>query len=105
MAFILHLTLGDVWNTINNAEQRYGAAVVGVSGVVLSAAYAATQYAAVDPFAGQLLGGTCLWLVTAAALITDTWRLNPDANGEKVPLYPIKGEAETSFLWFAKSKE
>jgi benzodiazapine receptor len=99
MAFILHLTVGDVWNTVNNTEKRYGASVVGVLCVLLSAAYAAYQYSTVDPLAGKLLGGTCLWLVTAAALITDTWRLNPTANGDRVPLYPVKGEAETSFIW------
>ncbi|KAL7537745.1 hypothetical protein ACHAXR_008036 [Thalassiosira sp. AJA248-18] len=105
MAFILHLTIGDVWNTINNTEKRYGAAVIGVLCVVLSAGNAAYQYSTVDPLAGKLLGGTCLWLVTAAALITDTWRLNPTENGEKVPLYPVKGEAETSFLWFNEGGE
>jgi benzodiazapine receptor len=99
MAFILHLTVGDVWNTINNTEKRYGASVVCVLCVVLSAANAAYQYSTVDPLAGKLLGGTCLWLVTAAALITDTWRLNPTANGDRVPLYPVRGEAETSFIW------
>jgi len=105
MAFMLHLTVGDIWNTINNTEKRYGAAVVGVLCVVLSAANAAYQYSTVDPLAGKLLGGTCLWLVTAAALITDTWRLNPTENGERVPLYPVKGEAETSFLWGSKGEE
>lgn len=105
MAFILHLTIGDVWNTINNTEKRYGAAVIGVLCVVLSAANAAYQYSTVDPVAGQLLGGTCLWLVTAAALITDTWRLNPTESGERVPLYPVKGEADTFFLWGSKGEE
>lgn len=105
MAFVLHLTIGDIWNTINNAERRYGAAVVGVLCVVVSAANAAYQYSTVDPTAGELLGGTCLWLVTAAALIADTWRLNPAENGERVPLYPVKGEAETSFMWFNNEGE
>lgn len=105
MAFIAHLTVGDIWNTINNTEKRYGASVIGVLCVVLSAANAAYQYSTVDPLAGKLLGGTLLWLVTAAALITDTWRLNPLESGERVPLYPVVGEAETSFLWGAKGDE
>mmetsp|Transcript_14559 Transcript_14559/g.20650 ORF Transcript_14559/g.20650 Transcript_14559/m.20650 type:complete len:317 (-) Transcript_14559:895-1845(-) len=101
MAFMLHLTIGDIWNTINNTEKRYGAAVIGVLCVVLSAANASYQYYGVDPFAGKLLGGTLIWLCTAAALITDTWRLNPSSEeGELVPLYPVVGEAETSFMWF-----
>lgn len=105
MAFVLHLTVGDVWNTINNAEKRYGAAVAGVLCVLASAAHAAYQYSQVDPFAGQLLGATCVWLAVASALIADTWRLNPAENGERVPLYPVKGEADTSFLWFNSDKE
>lgn len=101
MAFILHLTVGDVWNTVNNTEKRYGAAVIGVLFVVLSAINAAYQYSTIDTMAGKLLGGTCLWLVTAAALITDTWRLNPTVTGDRVPLYPVKGEANTTFMWGA----
>lgn len=102
MAFMLHLTIGDIWNTINNTEKRYGASVIGVLFVVASAVNAAYQYSTVDMFAGKLLGATCLWLVTATALITDTWRLNPLENGKKVPLYPVKGEADTSFMWGSK---
>ena len=107
MAFMLHLTIGDIWNTINNTEKRYGAAVIGVLCVVASAANAAYQYYTVDPFAGKLLGATLIWLCTAAALITDTWRLNPTTSesGELVPLYPVVGEAETSFMWFNNDKE
>ena len=59
------------------------------------------------PLAGKLLGVTCIWLSVATALITDTWRLNPittsGKDGQKtrrVPLFPVVGEAETTFLWF-----
>ena len=101
MAFIFHLTCGDVWNTINNTEKRYGMSVVGILlGVVPSAAFAASQYYAIEPLAGKLLGGTLLWLCTASALITDTWRLNPDENGKREALYPVKGDAKTEFAWF-----
>jgi len=104
MAFIMHLIIGDVWNTINNTEKRYGAAVVGVLMVLLSAVHASFRYYAVLPMAGKLLGLTCVWLSVASALITDTWRLNPvDVDGvlKRVPLFPVKGEAKTSFLWFS----
>lgn len=36
------------------------------------------------------------------SLITDTWRLNPAENGKRVPLFPVVGEAETSFVWGSK---
>ena len=103
MAFILHLTMGDVWNTINNTEKRYGAAVIGVMMVLASAVNASIQYSTVLPKAGKLLGITCIWLSVATALITDTWRLNPvevEGGVRRVPLFPVKGEAETKFLWF-----
>lgn len=76
--------------------------VVGILlGVVPSAAFAASQYYAVDPLAGKLLGGTLLWLCTASGLITDTWRLNPRVDGKREPLYPVKGgESKTKFAWF-----
>lgn len=104
LSLALHLTIGDIWNTINNTEKRYGTAVIGVLCVVASAANAAIQYYNTYPLAGQILGATLLWLCTAAALITDTWRLNPKPDGNRDPLYPVKGEANTSFLWFAENK-
>jgi hypothetical protein len=35
---MLHLSIGDVWNAINNTERLYGAAVTGVGAVLVSAA-------------------------------------------------------------------
>ena len=106
LALIFHVTCGDIWNTINNTEKRYGAAVVGVLTVWASAVFAATQYFAVDPLAGKCLGATVIWLTIASALITDTWRLNPSADGKKDPLYPTKETSAegsiTKFAWFSK---
>lgn len=109
LSFIFHLTVGDIWNTINNTEKRYGAAVVGVLGVVASALFAAQEYYQVMPTAGMLLGATTVWLVTASALITDTWRLNPDADGNLDVFYPTKQQGTdtslTSFAWFQNNGE
>jgi len=109
MSFIFHLTMGDIWNTINNTEKRYGAAVVGVLGVVASALFAAQEYYQVLPMAGMLLGATAVWLVTASALIADTWRLNPDADGSLDVFYPTKQPGTdtsiTSFAWFQNKGE
>jgi benzodiazapine receptor len=102
LSLMLHLSIGDVWNTINNTERRYGAAVTGVVAVLLSAASAAYQYWLVDETAGKVLGATCIWLTVATALITATWQLNPDSvTGQPEPLYPVKGSTKTEFLWFA----
>lgn len=104
LAFLFHLSVGDVWNTINNAERRYGASVTGVLCVVASLLNAAFQYYNVDSLAGNLLGLTVIWLSVATCLITATWQLNPNpTTGERDALYPVKGEAETEFVWFQNS--
>ncbi len=104
MSLMLHLTCGDVWNTINNTEKRYGTSVLGIGAVYTSAAFAAMQYYAIYPLAGKLLGATLIWLTIASSLIVQTWRLNVDGeSGEKDSLLPMRGEGEeskTQFSWF-----
>jgi hypothetical protein len=102
LSLVLHLSIGDVWNTINNIEQRYGTSVVGVLGVWLSAAFAARQFYKVLPLAGKLLALNLVWLTVATSLITRTWQLNPNQkNGKRSPLLPTKGDGvtETTFEW------
>lgn len=106
LAFLFHLSVGDVWNTINNTESRYGASVTGVLCVVASLLNAAFQYYNVEPLAGNLLGLTVIWLSVATCLITTTWQINPNpVTGEKDALYPVKGEAKTEFVWFQNSND
>lgn len=106
LSLLLHLSIGDVWNTINNVERRYGVSVVGVLAVWLSKAHAAYQFGRVHAAAGRLLAATLVWLTVVSALVTATWRLNPDpATGKPEPLYPVQGgKAETQFAWFSGSK-
>jgi len=102
LSLMLHLSIGDVWNTINNTERRYGVAVTGVVAVLCSKAFAAYQYYQVNQTAGKLLGATCIWLTVATALIAATWRLNPNpSTGKPEALYPVKGSTTTKFLWFS----
>lgn len=110
MAFMFHLSVGDVWNTMNNTEQRFGASVTGVLCVTASALNAAYQYYGVDETAGHLLGLPMIWFAVAASLITATWQLNPSAvTGEPEPLYPVvrdttvEGVRPTQFAWFGDS--
>ena len=103
LSLILHLSIGDIWNTINNVERRYGVAVIGVLFVWLSKVHAAYRFFQVDQLAGKLLGLTVVWLTIATALITRTWQLNPDPEtGKPETLYPAKGKGETRFSWFSK---
>jgi translocator protein len=102
-SFLLHLTIGDIWNTVNNVEKRYGPAALGVGLVWGSAANAAYQYYQVDAMAGQLLGLTLVWLTIAAALVGTIWQLNPDpTTGQVEALYPVKGNVQTEFAWLNK---
>lgn len=101
MALAVHLSIGDVWNTINNVEKRYGAAVPGVLCVWLTKAWTAYQFYQVVPLAGQIMVIPLLWLTVASTLVTRIWQLNPDAEtGEIEPLYPVVGKASSNFTWF-----
>ncbi|KAL3898748.1 MAG: hypothetical protein SGARI_006606, partial [Bacillariaceae sp.] len=99
-----HLSIGDIWNTINNKERRYGTSVVGVLTVWASAAAAAYQYYQVSPLAGKLLSLPLIWLTIASSLIVRTWQLNPDPNtGKTESLIPTTTNAEktiTKLVWF-----
>jgi tryptophan-rich sensory protein len=100
MALLLHLSIGDVWNTINNVERRYGTSVAGVALVWLSKALAAFAYYRALPTAGILLSLPLLWLTVAFALIVATWRLNQDpATGRPEKLYPTVGDKKTRIVW------
>lgn len=106
MALMLHLSIGDVWNTINNVEKRYGVSVVGVVLVWLSKAFAAYQYYLVVPMAGKLLALPLIWLTIASSLIIRTWQLNPEPEtGKPEPLYPVVGKKTTKFAWFSSTDE
>jgi translocator protein len=102
LSLMLHLSIGDVWNTINNVEKRYGTSVLGVLCVWISAAVAAWNFYQVLPLAGRLLSLKLVWLTVATSLVTRTWQLNPNpATGKIAPLLPTKGDGfVTQFEWF-----
>jgi Tryptophan-rich sensory protein (mitochondrial benzodiazepine receptor homolog) len=105
MSLMLHLSCGDIWNTINNTEKRYGTSVLGIVFVYISALHAAWRYSQVDPLAGKLLGATAIWLTIAGTLIAEIWRLNPDeTTGERESLLPMKNVGEDSVTTFAWKK-
>ena len=103
MALMLHLSIGDVWNTINNVERRYGTSVLGVTfGVYGSTCFAAYQYYLVNPMAGKLLSFKLIWLTIASSLIIRTWQLNKNPKtGKPYSLLPKIGEgSNTKLVWF-----
>jgi benzodiazapine receptor len=84
--FVVHLALGDTWNTIFTVERRLGAAVpVVILGPWLSALVVTAIYWQISPVAGMTLSFSCVWLTVAAVLVFRIWQL----NGSE-PLYPLK---------------
>ena len=60
-------------------------------GLFISKVYTAYLAYQIIPNAGIALACTLTWLGAAAALGTDTWRLNPDQKTKKLqPLLPMK---------------
>ena len=110
LALMLHLSIGDTWNTINNVERRYGTSVFGVVCVWISAAFAAAQYSQVDALAGKLLSLPLIWLTIASSLIFRTWQINPSVvTGEKESILPTKPATQegsiTKLVWFEGADE
>lgn len=107
MSLMLHLSCGDIWNTINNTEKRYGTAVLGILTVFITALHAAWRYYQVDALAGELLGATTIWLAIAGTLIFEIWRLNPNELGEKDSFLPTKvigKDSVTALSWGMKDE-
>lgn len=90
-AFMLHLSVGDTWNCINNYEKRLGTAVLGVIAVWASVIYAVKQYYMTYPLAGKLLSPSAVWITIATFLVTTIWRLNYSEMGQPA-LFPSKEE-------------
>jgi benzodiazapine receptor len=119
---MVHLSIGDVWNTINNIERRYGTSVLGVLGVWISAAVAAYHYYQVSTLAGIVLSIPVVWLTIATSLIFRTWQINPNPitgtieswiptktvvirsknNADKKGGWKTKGRTVTKLIWFEK---
>lgn len=84
--FVVHLALGDTWNTIFTVERRLGAAVpVVILGPWLSSIVVTAIYWQTNSYAGMILSFSCVWLTVAAVLVLRIWQL----NGSE-PLYPLK---------------
>ena len=84
--FMMHLALGDTWNTVFTVEGRLGAAVpIVLVGPLASAIVVMSSYWNIVPLAGQLLLPMVVWLGVASALVLSIWQL----NGAE-PWYPLK---------------
>ncbi|EKV03033.1 tryptophan-rich sensory protein [Leptolyngbya sp. PCC 7375] len=83
--FIIHLALGDTWNTVFTVEGRLGLAVpVVILGPLVSSVVVTLSYWQVVPLAGQLLLPMVIWLAVASTLVISIWQLN-----DREPWYPL----------------
>lgn len=90
IAFVIHLALGDTWNTIFTVEGRLGAAIpVVIIGPWLSAIVVTIFYGQTVLLAGLLLSPSVVWISVACVLVYSIWRLNGCE-----PWYPLKRETE-----------
>merc|ERR1712046_261111 len=89
LALMLHLAIGDTWNTINNVERRLGTAVSGVTFVWASVVIADFFYFQTSKLAGWILAPSRVWLSIAWFLVFTIWKLNG-----KESLYPVKKKLE-----------
>lgn len=86
LALALHVSIGDTWNAMNNADGQLGFSVVWVwLGVLVSGVNAIRVFYGTSQAAGLILVPMVIWLTVASVLITHTWLLNG-----KMPLYPVK---------------
>lgn len=85
----------------NRVEQRLGASVPALYGLLLSNLYTSFRFYRIRPLAGQLLAATSIWLAAAAALETHAWILNPDSDTDiPEPLYPAReAKWKSKFMW------
>ena len=84
--FVIHLALGDTWNTVFTVEGRLGFAVpVVIVGPLLSVFAVTWIYGQTLPTAGWILFPSCIWLTIASVLVYSIWQLNG-----KEPMYPLK---------------
>ena len=87
--YVIHLSLGDTWNTIFTVEGRLGAAVpMVIVGPFLSVLAVTISYYNVRPLAGWIIFPSAVWLAIATVLCISLWRL----NGQE-PLYPVVAKA------------
>lgn len=91
-ALLLHLCVGDTWNTVTNVERRLGVSAVGVAAVWYSCLNAVRAFAkSPAPAAAAVLAPSLAWISVACVLTCAIWRL----NGCR-PLYPSEGDGSSA---------
>lgn len=89
---VLHLCVGDTWNTITNIEKRLGVSASVVALVWASAWNAIVRYGQVSPAAGRILAPSGVWISVATVLTFTIWRINEPVQ----PLWPTSDDGKSA---------
>jgi len=92
LSMVLHLCVGDTWNTITNIEKRLGVSAAGCLLVWASVWNAIVRYHRVLPSAGQILAPSGLWISVATVLTFGIWRINEPVQ----PLWPVADDGKSA---------
>lgn len=96
LAMVLHLSIGDTWNTITNLEKRLGVSAAGCLFVWASVMNVIYNYYLVLPSAGTIIAPSGVWLTIATVLTFCIWRINEPVQ----PLWPVKDDGKSAaFKW------
>jgi tryptophan-rich sensory protein len=85
LVFLLHLTLGDLWNRVFFGEKRIGFGLSVMFAFYGSLAAACYSFYSVKPLAAYLLIPTAVWVFIATSLNYSIWLM----NGQETR-FPIK---------------
>lgn len=94
-AFLLHLCVGDTWNTITNVEKRLGVSALASSLVWASVVNAVIAFKFVSNNACNILAPSAVWITIACLLSTNIWLLN---DPKSRPLWPSPGDGQSAAL-------
>lgn len=94
-ALLLHLCVGDTWNTITNVEKRLGVSALGclvVWGSLLRAVFA---FRDTSTAAAAILVPSLAWISVACLLTTNIWLIN---EPKRRPLWPAQADGVSAPL-------
>jgi len=94
LALMAHLSMGDTWNSITNAERRLGVSFLAVFGVLSTVYWTVYQFYQVKAAAGLILLPSAVWITIATVLTGTIWRINKPLQ----PLWPVKGDGKSASM-------
>ncbi|KAG8467801.1 hypothetical protein KFE25_006853 [Diacronema lutheri] len=90
LALMVHLAVGDTWNSITNVERRLGVSFIAVFAVLASICWAVFEFSRVDRLAALILLPNAVWITIASVLTGAIWRLNTPLQ----PLLPMRNDGK-----------